>query len=163
MPKKNVSSSKTRSDGIVADYISDLRIKDIPENVHVARITKNLGNARIQVVYGVENKVYVKQAKIPGRFTGRAKKTMMASPGSFALIAETGVTGSLSLEMIAIISREELNKIKELVEIHPNILSIETDAETLTTKVVGGGVHDDIEFDGVDEEVDEEEPDIDAI
>jgi len=162
MPRNNTSSSKTRSDGIVTDYISDLRVKDVPDNVHVARITKNLGNARIQVVYGKENKVFVNQAKIPGRFTGRAKKTMMASPGAFVLIAETGVNGALALEMIALISREELNKIKDLIEIHPNILSVETDAETLTTKIVSGGLHDEIEFDGVDED-DEEEPDIDAI
>ena len=95
--------------------------------------------------------MYVEQAKIPGRFTGRAKKTMMVIPGIFILVAKTGVVGSLALEMVAMVSREDLSKIEELTFIHPNITSLVTDQTDLTTRTTAneGG----FEFEGREEEI----------
>jgi len=114
MPRHSGDSSKRKSDGIVSDYIYDLKKKEMDDEIYVARVIKNLGNARIEVVYSHDEKVFVGQAKIPGRFTGRARKSMLVSPGTFLLVAKTGVVGALALEMMAIVSREEL------VKIHPS-------------------------------------------
>ena len=138
MPRHSGDSSKRKSDDMVSGYIYDLKHKkkgDEPDDeVYVARVIKTLGNARIEVVYSHDEKVFVAQAKIPGRFTGRAKKTMMVSPGIFILIAKTGLTGPLALEMIAIVSRDELAKIQDLIPVHANVVSLVTDAGELQTR-----------------------------
>jgi translation initiation factor IF-1 len=153
MPRHSGDSSKRKSDGVVSDYIYDLKHKikgDEPdEEVYVARVIKTLGNARIEVVYSHGEKVFVAQAKIPGRFTGRAKKTMMVSPGTFILVSKTGVTGALALEMVAIVSREEVAKIQDLTFVHANVVSLVTDAGELQTRTTVK--EDGFVFEGQDE------------
>lgn len=157
MPKHNSVASKQKSDGLVADYIHDLKTlkkDEMADEVYVARVIKMLGNARIQVVYSPhKDKVIVAQAKIPGRFTGRAKRDMMVSPGTFVLISDTGVVGSLALEMAAIVSREELLKIQDLTVLHPNVVSLVTDSDELATRVVAAG--DDAGYDFLPSNTDE--------
>ena len=70
---------------------------------------------------------------------------MMVSPGTFVLISDTGVVGSLALEMAAIVTRDELLKIQDITTLHPNVVSVVTDAEELSTRVVAAG--DDAGFD----------------
>jgi hypothetical protein len=153
MPRHSGDSSKRKSDGIVSDYIYDLKHKkkgDEPEDeVYVARVIKTLGNARIEVVYSHDDKVFVGQAKIPGRFTGRAKKTMMVSPGTFILVAKTGVTGALALEMMAIVSREDVARIQDMIPIHANVTSVVTDTSELQTRTTAKD--DGFVFEGQDE------------
>jgi hypothetical protein len=159
MPRHSGDSSKRKSDNVVSDYIYDLKKNEMDDEVYVARVIKTLGNARIEIVYShrikdkTDLKVDVVQAKIPGRFTGRAKKTMFITPGTFILVANTGVIGALAFEMVAIISREELAKIQELVPIHSNVTSVVTDVDELqtrTTAVQEGG----FEFEGREDEID---------
>jgi hypothetical protein len=156
MPRHSGDSSKRKSDGVVSDYIYDLKqLKPgevIDDEIYVARVIKNLGNARIEVVYSHNEKVFVGQAKIPGRFTGRAKKSMMASPGTFILVAKTGVVGALALEMMAIVSREDVAKIQELIPLHANVTSVVTDTSELQTRTTAKD--DGYVFEGHEDEVD---------
>jgi hypothetical protein len=152
MPRRYVDSAKRKSDSMVADYIADLKKKEMNDEVYVARVIKNMGNARIEIVYSHSNKVFVDQAKIPGRFTGRAKKTMLVSPGTFILVANTGLVGPLAIEMIALITREELLKIQELTPIHANVTSVVTDTADLQTRTTAN--EDGFEFEGQEEEID---------
>ena len=154
MPRHTGSASKAKSDGMIESYIYDLKHPkkgEEPAEVYVARVIKNLGNARIQVVYSHNDKVLVEQAKIPGRFTGRAKKTMMVDSGVFILVAKTGVVGALALEMIAIVSREDIAEIEKHTVIHPNVTSLVTDESDLLTRTTAheGG----FEFEGREEEI----------
>jgi hypothetical protein len=74
---------------------------------------------------------------------------MMVSPGTFILIAKTGVVGALSLEMAAIVSREELAKIEELIPLHSNVTSVVTDTSELQTRTTAKD--DGYVFEGQDE------------
>lgn len=153
MPRHSGDSSKRKSDDMVSGFIQDLKNKEEDgDEVYVARVIKTLGNARIEVVYSHNDKVFISQAKIPGRFTGRAKRSMMVSPGIFILIAKTGVVGPLALEMIAIVSREELSRIQEVTTIHANVVSLVTDADELKTRTAA--TDDGYEFEGRDEDID---------
>jgi hypothetical protein len=156
MPRHSGDSSKRKSDGVVSDYIYDLKQlrkdEQLDDEIYVARVIKTLGNARIEIVYSHDEKVFVGQAKIPGRFTGRARKSMMVSPGTFILVAKTGVVGALSLEMAAIVSREELAKIQELIPLHANVTSVVTDASELQTRTTAKD--DGYVFEGHEDEVD---------
>jgi len=155
MPRHSGDSSKRKSDDMVSDYIYDLKHKkkgDEPEDeVYVARVIKTLGNARIEIVYSHGEKVLVGQAKIPGRFTGRARRSMMVSAGTFILVAKTGVIGALALEMVAIVSREDLIKIQELIPVHANVTSVVTDVEELQTR--NTAKDDGYEFEGREDEI----------
>jgi hypothetical protein len=156
MPRHSGESSKRKSDDLVSNYIYDLKQlkkdEELDDEIYVARVIKTMGNARIEVVYSRGEKVFVEQAKIPGRFTGRARKSMLVIPGVFILVAKTGVVGALALEMVAIVSREDLSKIEELTFVHPNITSLVTDQTDLTTRTTAneGG----FEFEGREEEID---------
>jgi hypothetical protein len=145
---------------MVADFIYDLKHKkpdDPGDAVYVARAIKSLGNARIEIVYSKhKDRALISQVKIPGKFTGRAKKAVSVEPGTYLLVADTGLVGSLSLEMLAIITPSQMIEIKDLMVVHPNILSVVTDTEEL----VGNTANEQgFEF----EKQDDDEIDIDNI
>jgi hypothetical protein len=126
--KKKTFASK--SDPVIRDYIEDLRAKDT-EHVHIARVLKFNGDGRVEVVYCIGEKGIIAQAIIPGRFRGKAKYSSLVDVGSFLLIGETGVTGSNALEMIALISDEQMAKIRDVVEVDKRVLAKEADKETI--------------------------------
>jgi hypothetical protein len=131
-----------KSDPIVRNYIEDLRKNDT-EYVHIARCLKRLGDGRVEVVYCVGEKGNIAQVIIPGRFRGRAKHSSFVDVNSYLLIAETGVSGPASLEMIALISASDLDKIKAVTEIDKRVLAVETDRDVINA---GKTVEDGFEF-----------------
>jgi hypothetical protein len=62
------------------------------------------------------------------------------------------VIGALALEMMAIVSREELAKIQELVPVHSNVTSAVTDTADLQTRTTAKD--DGFVFEGHEDEVD---------
>lgn len=131
--KKNFN----KSDPVIRNYIEDLRAKDT-EHVHLARVLKYNGDGRVEVVYCVGEKGNIAQVIIPGRFRGRAKHSSFVNVGSYLLIGETGLSGSTALEMIAMVTDEQLAKIREVAEIDKRLLSKETDKEAVIAGKVEG-------------------------
>jgi hypothetical protein len=133
----NSKKSFNKSDPVIRNYIEDLRAKDT-EHVHLARVLKYNGDGRVEVVYCVGEKGNIAQVIIPGRFRGRAKHTSFVNVGSYLLIGETGVSGCAALEMIAMVSDEQLSKIREVVEVDKRLLSKDTDKEAVMAGKVAG-------------------------
>jgi hypothetical protein len=131
--KKKTFANK--SDPVIRDYIEDLRAKDT-EHVHIARVLKFNGDGRVEVVYCIGEKGIIAQVIIPGRFRGKAKYSSLVDVGTFLLIGETGVSGPASLEMIALISDEQMDKIKSVVDVDKRILAKEADKETIVANKV---------------------------
>jgi hypothetical protein len=131
--KKKTFANK--SDPVIRDYIEDLRAKDT-EHVHIARVLKFNGDGRVEVVYCVGEKGIIAQVIIPGRFRGKAKYSSLVDVGSFLLIGETGVSGPASLEMMALISDEQMSKIRDVVEVDKRVLAKEADKETIVANKV---------------------------
>jgi hypothetical protein len=131
--KKKTFANK--SDPVIRDYIEDLRAKDT-EHVHIARVLKFNGDGRVEVVYCIGEKGIIAQVIIPGRFRGKAKYSSLVDVGSFLLIGETGVSGPASLEMMALISDEQMDKIKNVVDVDKRILAKEADKETIVANKV---------------------------
>jgi hypothetical protein len=131
--KKKTFANK--SDPVIRDYIEDLRAKDT-EHVHIARVLKFNGDGRVEVVYCIGEKGIIAQVIIPGRFRGKAKYSSLVDVGSFLLIGETGVSGPASLEMMALISDEQMDKIKSVVDVDKRILAKEADKETIVANKV---------------------------
>ena len=138
--KKKTFANK--SDPVIRDYIEDLRAKDT-EHVHIARVLKFNGDGRVEVVYCIGEKGIIAQVIIPGRFRGKAKYSSLVDVGSFLLIGETGVSGPASLEMMALISDEQMDKIKNVVDVDKRILAKEADKEIIVANKVAV---DDVDF-----------------
>ena len=132
MHPHNKKTFANKSDPIVRNYIEDLR-KDDTEHVHLARCLKRLGDGRVEVVYCIGEKGVIAQVIIPGRFRGRAKHSSFVDVGSYLLIAETGVTGPASLEMIALISDAQIATINDVAPIDKRVLAKDTDKEAIET------------------------------
>jgi hypothetical protein len=141
-PHNKKKTFANKSDPVIRDYIEDLRAKDT-EHVHIARVLKFNGDGRVEVVYCIGDKGIIAQVIIPGRFRGKAKYSSMVDVGSFLLIGETGVTGPASLEMIALISDEQMDKIKNVVDVDKRILAKEADKEIIVANKVAV---DDVDF-----------------
>jgi hypothetical protein len=133
-PNKKKSFTN-KSDPVVRDYIEDLRAKDT-KYVHIARCLKPLGDHRAEVVYCVGDKGFVAQVNIPGRFRGKAKRQYFVDTGSYLLISETGVEGSVALEMIAILSDAQLDEIKKISPIDERVASKEIDKDTIQAPII---------------------------
>jgi len=141
-PHNKKKTFANKSDPVIRDYIEDLRAKDT-EHVHIARVLKFNGDGRVEVVYCIGDKGIIAQVIIPGRFRGKAKYSSMVDVGSFLLIGETGVTGPASLEMIALISDEQMDKIKNVVDVDKSILAKEADKDIILANKVAV---DDVDF-----------------
>ena len=137
MHPHNKKTFANKSDPVVRNYIEDLRKNDT-EHVHLARCLKRLGDGRVEVVYCVGEKGNIAQVIIPGRFRGRAKHSSFVDAGSYLLIAETGVSGPAALEMIALVSDVQLEKIQEVVEVDKRLLSKDADKEAVMAGKVEG-------------------------
>ncbi len=163
------SSASKKSNGTVDSFIFDLKSKDIPQDVYIARVIKKFGNGRVQVVYSIskdtENSVIqITQAVIRGSFRGKSKRSVWIDDGTIVLIANTGVSGSSEFEIIAIVENDHIREIRKCIQVDERIFAKEiTDPEILmarkfTESQLGGFV-----FESIPEEKELDESDIDAI
>jgi hypothetical protein len=149
------------------NFLDDLRKEGEVANVHIARILRRMGDGRMEVFYvekvGVKNETRgkVAQAVIRGSFRGRGKHSVWIDVGSFVAIAETGVSGSAALEIVAVFAPDEMRDIASEFDVDSRVLAVDNvDAKQLLASK--GGVASDagFEFGTIDEE---EELDIDDI
>jgi hypothetical protein len=134
MPPRKETKSQLKCIDMLKDFISDAKTGEVPDNVIIGRVIKNLGNKTIDVMVD-RNGIKTIQVKIPGKFSGRGRKGVMINVGSFLLIAED--ESIRRFEMLALIEDNYIKAINKLTPINPIILNcIKEDM-----------AHDDIEFD----------------
>lgn len=117
----------------VQSLLSDIREEGNIEDVYVARITKKMGNGRVEAFYiDAKGHPQVKQALIRGSFRGKAKRSVWIETGSIVVIADSGIGGSAEFEIMALLSHDDIRDIRKELDIDPRILAIEiTDTEAL--------------------------------
>lgn len=150
------------------NFLDDLRSEGEVANVHIARVLHDYGNGRMQVFYvekvGTKGETRGKesQAVIRGSFRGRGKHSVWIGEGSFVAIAETGVSGSAALEIVAVFSPDEMRDIASEFEVDPRILAVDnTDAKQLLANKMPSSAERGYEFETISE--DDEDLDIDDI
>ena len=153
------ASSKNRR--FVQNFLDDLRAEGVVADVHIGRITRKMGNGRMEVFY-VDNakknsKGTVTQAKIPGKFSGRGKHSVWIDVGTFVAVADSGISGSAEFEIVAVFSPDQMRDISKEFDVDPRILAVDvTDAAQLTSKTMQNSEHaSGYEFDTVAEDDDE--------
>jgi hypothetical protein len=80
------------------------------------------------------------QAVIRGSFRGKGKHAVWIDPGSIVLAADSGIPGSASLEIMALLDQTSLDKIRKYIEIDSRILAIDN---TDGARLMDGSAADD--------------------
>jgi hypothetical protein len=167
--QKNSGNKKSkRETGIViknrrfiADMLWDYRKEGKIDGLYIGRVTRKLGNGRVDVFYVAkemgddgqfEYNSYEKQATIKGSFRGKGKRSMWIDIGSAVAISDNGLN---MLEICAVLTRDQLKEIAEEVYVDPRVLNGVQDGDSRQ--------EDGIEFDNEAEEEDVLDEDIDKI
>ena len=166
-PQKNTGNRGAKKEtGVSAknrrfkqNFLDDLRKEGEVANVHIARILRRMGDGRMEVFFvekvGVnsETRGKVSQAVIRGSFRGRGKHSVWIDVGSFVAIAETGVSGSAALEIVAVFAPDEMRDIASEFDVDARVLAVDNvDGKQLLASK--GGLANDVgfEFGTIDEE-----------
>jgi hypothetical protein len=143
-PQKNSGNKKGRRETgasvknrqFVGDLIHDLRQDNHVEDVYLGRVTRKLGNGRVEVFYvakeiektfdndgnEVEKEVYKsyeKQATIKGSFRGKGKHSVWIDVGTAVAVADAGLG---HLMIMAVLTREQLQDIAKTSYVDERIL-----------------------------------------
>jgi hypothetical protein len=126
-----------------------------------------MGDGRMEVFYARksgktdETRGTVAQAVIRGSFRGRGKRSVWIDVGTFVAVAETGLGGSVALEIVGVFSPDEMRDISKEFEIDPRVLAVDsTDGAQLTSSKMNLNHDTGYEFETIDEN---DEVDIDDI
>ena len=150
MPPRKETKSQLKCIEMVKKFVSDAKTGELPDNVVIGRVTKNLGNKTIEAMID-SNGIKTIQVKIPGKFSGRGRKGVMIGVGSFLLVAED--ESIHRFEMLALIEDKFIKAIDKVSPINPIILNCIKEEK----------IPDDIEFDRGDVEKEELELEDSAI
>lgn len=143
-PQKNSGNKKAkRETGIsiknrrfVADMLADYRREGRIQDVYIGRVTRKLGNGRVEVFYvaretektfnkngeEIEKEVcnaYEKQASIKGSFRGRGKHSVWIDVGTAVAISNNGLN---MYEICAVITRDQLKDIAKEIYVDERVL-----------------------------------------
>ena len=164
--KSGITGASLKNRKFVQNFLDDLRKDGVVADVHIARILRKMGNGRMEVFY-VDNakktaKGAVTQAKIPGKFSGRGKRSVWIDVGTFVAVADSGISGSAEFEIVAVFSPDQMRDISKEFNVDPRVLAVDiTDGAQLVSKSVASmGQSAGYEFDIIGEE---EEVDVDEI
>jgi hypothetical protein len=155
--RKRESGVAVRHRSLITALMDDLRANRELNDVFIGRVTKKLGNGRVDVFYvAMENektfdkegneiekevpKSYEKQAVIKGSFRGRGKHSVWVEVGGIVVVSDTGVG---ILEIVGVLTQEQLAAIAKTSFIDDRILKINATS--------GNAVDDAIEFGEEDE------------
>lgn len=150
------------------NFLDDLRKEGEVAHVHIARILRRMGDGRMEVFFvekiGTkgETRGKVAQAVIRGSFRGRGKHSVWIDVGSFVAIAETGVSGSAALEIVAVFSPDEMRDIASEFDVDVRVLAVDNiDGTQLLSNKMSSSHETGYEFGTIAEE--DEDLDIDDI
>lgn len=155
---KRQTNAAKKNQNFIHDLLDDMRKEGSVDDVYIGRVLRWLGDKRIEVFYTEtvkgEQRGKAVQAKIPGKFSGKAKYSVHIDVGTFVAIANTGVSGSAEFEIVAVFSQDQMRDISKEFNIDKRVLALDnTDAEQLVkTKMTA---QDEIGYEfGNDDELD---------
>jgi hypothetical protein len=143
-PQKNSGNKKgKRETGVsvknrrfIGDLMSDLRQNNHVDDVYLGRVTRKLGNGRVEVFYVAKEtektfdsegneivkqsyKSYEKQASIKGSFRGRGKHSVWIDVGTAVAVADAGLG---HLMIMAVLTRDQLQEIAKTSYVDERVL-----------------------------------------
>lgn len=151
-PQKNSGNKKAKRETgasvknrkFIADMIYDFRKEGQIEDVFIGRVTRKLGNGKVDVFYvakevedtfdangdEIKKETYIpreKQATIKGSFRGKGKHSVWIEVGSAVAVSDNGLN---MLEIRAVLTRDQLKDISKEIHVDERVLNGVHDAET---------------------------------
>lgn len=119
---KRVSGVQSKNERFIQSFVSDLRNGDEVTDVYLSRVTGRLGNGRMLLFYMDSDKLpHIVQGVIRGTFRGKSKRSVWIDIGSIVLIADSGISGSATFEIMAVLSDDEIKDIRKVHDIDSRI------------------------------------------
>lgn len=153
-PQKNSGNKKARREtGVaqknrkfIADMIYDYKTEGKIDGVYIGRVTGKLGNGLVKVFYVAKElekafdkngeevwkdvyNSYEEQASIKGSFTGKGKHSVWIDVGSAVAIAEGDTDLKTKLQIVAVITRDQLKDIAKVIHVDERVMSGVKDGE----------------------------------
>ena len=160
-PQKNSGNKKgKRETGVsvknrrfIGDLMSDLRQDNHVEDVYLGRVTRKLGNGRLEVFYvatemektfdhdgnEIEKEVYKsyeKQATIKGSFRGKGKHSVWIDVGSAVAVADAGLG---HLMIMAVLTRDQLQEIAKTTHVDDRVMKEVSDGTDVGDQAIEFG------------------------
>lgn len=135
--KNGEGNTAKKNRTLVEAFISDIRSEGDCEQVYVGRVTQRLGDGRMSVFFmndeiDRKNVPTVINAPIKGALRGKKGKAQARiEVGSIVMINNTGLGGSHAYEIIAVMTNEQVEMLRDEMDLDPRILAkdiVDTDA-----------------------------------
>jgi hypothetical protein len=140
---------------VIEDFIYDITNDGECEGVQIAKVTKKMGDGRMEAFYFNKHKQQITViAPLKGSMRGRGKSQTPVDIGSIVLLNETGLGGGISHEIFAVLTAAQASHLQKLMKLD----------DRMAPKIDGSvDTEDGFAFDHGEEEKVEESIDIDTI
>ena len=142
------SSTSKKNKRLFSNLLSDIYDEEDTEGVHIGRVIRKLGEGRMEVMFIANERLETVRAPMKGSIRGRGKKDAWVDVGSFVILNETGLTGSMSHEIVMPLTAQQVAQLRKEGVLDERLV------EKINTE---SGEGDGIEFETVIEKKEEEE------
>jgi hypothetical protein len=117
--RRNGEGNATKKNrGVVEDFIYDITNDGECEGVHMAKVTKKMGDGRMETFYfNKHNQQITVIAPLKGSMRGRGKSQTPVDVGSIVLLNETGLGGGISHEIFAVLTSAQAAHLQKLLKL----------------------------------------------
>ena len=117
------SNTSIKSRKLFDDLMSDIRSNEDLDGVYIGRVTRKLGDGRMEVTYFQEGKTFVSQAILKGSLRGRGKRDAFVDLNSIVLLIHLGVDSGTTFEIMNVFTPEQIHVLKNEVELDDRLFA----------------------------------------
>ena len=107
------SSTSKKNKRLFSNLLSDIYEDEDTEGVHIGRVIRKLGEGRMEVMFIANERLETVRAPMKGSIRGRGKKDAWVDVGSFVILNETGLTGSMSHEIVMPLTPQQIAQLRK--------------------------------------------------
>ena len=140
MPQKNSGAtaskkapeSQSKSSKFLQLFLTDFRRDGKVDDVYVARVLSKIGNGRVEVFYiDSTKKPQNVQCIIPGRFSGKEKRSAWISNGTVVMVSDSQIPGSARFEVVAVLTPKDIAELQTEMTLDTRILEKVEESELM--------------------------------
>lgn len=107
------SSTSKKNKRLFGNLLSDIYDGEDTEGVHIGRVIRKLGEGRMEVMFIANERLETVRAPMKGSIRGRGKKDAWVDVGSFVILNETGLAGSMSHEIVMPLTAQQVTQLRK--------------------------------------------------
>lgn len=107
------SNTSMKNRKIFDDLIDDIRKGEDINGVYIGRVTRKLGDGRMEVIYFEEGRMETIKAVLKGSLRGRGKRDAFVDLNSIVMLNHLGVDSGTTFEIMNVFTPEQINIFKK--------------------------------------------------